>query len=186
MFTLFNGTRSDTDIGVFYTYCSTLAEQFIIKRRSRFLYRKPRSQSQQWYWFITWAWVHCPWRLSLCLLSPGSRSISASPIKLVVYSRGLFRGLPGEANVSGYSFHGDVFPRKWISCLTLAWPEVFLEYKNHSESSVRPLVGKRAPFSLEMKFVNVPRSWRQTSLFIYGGVFHPPPQASGFWQSGKS
>lgn len=148
---------------------------------SRFRYRKHRSQSQQQYWFITWPWVHYPWRLSLWLLSSGPAVFQHYPSSLSSIT-GLFKGLSTEANVSGHSFHGDLFPSEWISFLTLAWPEVFLEYKNHFERSLRPLVGKRPPFSLEMKFVNWPRSWRQTPLFIYGVVCNPPPQASGFWQ----
>lgn len=173
--------RSETNICVFYRYCYTLAEKFIIKRQSHFLYRKRKSHFQQWYWFITWAWVHYPWRLSLCLSSSGHSSILALPIKLVVYKRGLFKGLTREANVSGNSFHGDLFHSKWISFLNLAWPEVFLEYKNHSKRSVRLLVGKRAPFSLELKFVTLPRSRRETSLF-YGGVSNLPPEVFSFWR----
>lgn len=119
--------RGDTNIHVFYRYRHTLAEQFIIMWHSHYLYRRPRSPAQQWCWFITWAQVHYPWRLWQCLLSSGRSHMSASPIKLVVYNTGLFKGLTREANVSGNSFHGDLFHRKWISFLKLAWPEFILE-----------------------------------------------------------
>lgn len=99
-------------------------------------------------------WVHYPWRLSMCLLSLGRSSILASPITLLVYNRGLFKGLTRETNVSGNSFHGDLSHSKWISFLNLTWPEVFLEYKITPRGMLDLWLGKRALFSLEVKFVN--------------------------------
>lgn len=62
------------------------------------------------------------------------------------------------------------------SSMTRGLPGV---WKNHSHGSMRLLVGKRAPFSLEMKFTMK----LEADLFvIYKGVFRLPPQAFGFWQ----
>lgn len=116
-------------------------------------------------------------RASLCLLSSGHSSISASPVRLVVHNTGLFKGLTREADVSGNSFHGDLFHSKWISFLNLAWPEVFLQEGRQTSGWEQGTI-----FSWD-EIWELPWSLGQTSLFIYGGVFNPPPQASAFDKS---
>lgn len=133
-----------------------------MKIHSHFLYGKQRSP--WWCWFITWARVHYPQRLSLCLLSSGHSSISTLPIKLVVYNRELFRDHTREANMSANSFHGDLFHRRWISFLNSAWPEVFLEYKVIPRGRLDPWLRKRAGFSFAMAFVN----WSRIDHYVGG------------------
>lgn len=57
-----------------------------------------------------------------------------------------------------------------------------LKKKPTSPRGVIPLVGKRVPSSLEMKFVNLSEAGGRLLYLFCGGVSNPPPQAFGFQQ----